>query len=919
MWWVRRAAVAALVTALVAGLVLVAAGLAGGPGPTARAASCPWMDAALSPDARAQMLLDAMTLPDKIAMVHQADPEDTRYGAAGWIPGNPALCIPDLVLNDAGEGVGDQQVGTTAFPAPIAQSASWDTALQYQFGVALGEEAAGKGINVQLAPGIETDRVPMNGRNWEYASEDPFLSGQVGVAEVRGIQSQHVIAVVKHFIANSQETNRMTDSSDVSMRTLEEMYAPQYEAAVQQGGAGAVMCSYNRINGVYSCQNPTTLGILDKQFGFTGFVVSDWGGTHSTVASADAGLDMEMNISPGQYYGSALQTAVQDGQVSMGTLNDMVLRILGSMFRIGLFDHPVAAQPAAYGADVSTAAHVTLARTVSEEGTVLLKNAGNVLPLGGRDKTIALIGLPASPAGAETEYNGNGSGHVPEFGDIPAVSPEQAITTRAAADGDTVVYDDGSSAVAAATAARAANVAIVFAGDSESEGIDRSNLTLTGGVCELTSCTPQPYDQNALISAVAAANPNTVVVLDTGGPVLMPWVDSIKGLFEAWYPGQEDGNAIAALLFGDVDPSGRLPETFPAAESDIPEQSAAQWPGVNVPGDTVGPHSTYSEGLLVGYRWYDANHITPLFPFGFGLDYTTFGYSGMTLRATSAGGSVATATIRVANTGTRTGADVPQLYVEDPPSTGEPPRQLEGYGRVNLAPGAAATVSLPLDARSLSWWNSATQAWTVSAGCYTVAVGSDERDIAAQEVLAVNGAHCPGAAASITVGSPSAPYSCYDPSGRLAGTTLGPVSLGTRRAAARHRFGTLQRRGRRYMDFFCTGHNGIRIGYPSPRLLRSVSRAKRHRVAGRSVLILTSSRHFALRGIRPGARLAAVARRVRVSRPFVVGRNRWYLLAAGRARGVLKVRHGEVQEIGIAERALTRSSAADRRFLRSFS
>jgi beta-glucosidase len=650
--------------------VLVAIGLLGGPSAAARASSCPWMNASLSSGARAEMLLGAMTLAEKIAMVHQSYPQDFHYGTAGWIPANTSLCVPDLTLNDAGEGVGDQQVGATAFPAPIAQAASWDTSLQYQFGAALGQEAAGKGINVQLAPGIETDRVPMNGRNWEYTSEDPYLSGQVGAAEVQGIQSQHVIAVVKHFIANSQETNRMTDSSDVSERTLEEIYAPQYETAVKQGGAGAVMCSYNRINGVYACENPSTLGILDDQFGFTGFVVSDWGGTHSTVASAKAGLDMEMSTAPGTYYGSALQTAVQDGQVPMGTLNDMVLRILRPMFRIGLFDHPVAAQPGAFAANVSTAEHVALARTISEAGTVLLKNQNGVLPITGSGKTIAVIGQPAGPAGAENEYNGVGSGHVPEFGDIPVISPEQGITQRAAANGDAVVYADGTATVDAVAAAKAASVAIVFAGDSESEGIDRPDLTLTGGLCELTTCTPQPYDQNALISAVAASNPNTIVVLDTGGPVLMPWQGSIKGLFEAWYPGQEDGNAIAALLFGDVDPSGRLTETFPASQSDIPEQGPAQWPGVTVPGDSVGPHSQYSEGLLVGYRWYDVKRITPLFPFGFGLDYTSFQYSGMTLQATKTGGNVARASIRVTNTGQRAGADVPQMYIEDPTSTG---------------------------------------------------------------------------------------------------------------------------------------------------------------------------------------------------------------------------------------------------------
>jgi beta-glucosidase len=910
----RSLRLSGLVIALVTAAVIAAGG------GTAQAASCPWMNTALSSDARAEMLLGAMSLPDKIAMVHQAYPEDTRYGAAGWIPANASLCIPDLVLNDAGEGVGDQQVGATAFPAPIAQASSWDPALQFQMGAALGQEAAGKGINVQLAPGIETDRVPMNGRNWEYASEDPYLSGQVGSAEVQGIQSQHVIAVVKHYIANSQETDRMTDSSDLSERTLEEIYAPQYETAVKQGGAGAVMCSYNRINSVYACQNPSTLGILDDQFGFTGFVVSDWGGTHSTVASAKAGLDMEMNISPGTYFGSALQTAVQDGQVPVATLNDMVLRILRSMFRIGLFDYPVAAQPAAFAANVSTPAHVALARTISEAGTVLLKNQDGILPITGSGKTIAVIGQPAGVAGAENEYNGEGSGHVPEFGDIPAVSPQQGITTRAATNGDAVIYADGTATVDAVAAAKLASVAIVFAGDTDSEGIDRSNLTLTGGVCEIVTCTPQPYDQNALISAVAAANPNTIVVLDTGGPVLMPWVNSVKGLFEAWYPGQEDGDAIAALVFGDVDPSGRLTETFPAAQSDIPEQSAAQWPGVTEAGDSVGPHSQYSEGLLVGYRWYDAKGIRPLFPFGFGLDYTTFGYSGMTLRATSTAGNVAQASVQLTNTGTRAGADTPQMYIEDPTSTGEPPRQLKGFAHVSLSPGASTTVDLPLDARALSWWNPSTHTWTVSPGCYTVAIGHDERDIAAQQVLAVDGAHCAGAAASVTVasGSDTVPYSCYSPSGSLTGTQLGPLRLGMLRRTVRGHFVDRPRRSRSDMDFFCAGRRGVRAGYPSATLLRSLSRSQRRSDSRRAVLILTANHYFALRGARPDTRLAKVARRLHVGQPFVVGLNRWYLFADGTARGVFKVRRGTIQEVGIASRSLTSTRAKTRRFIRSF-
>jgi beta-glucosidase len=692
---------------------------------SANAASCPWMNSSMPASARAQMLLDVMPLADKVAMTYQRYPLDVRYGAAGWIPAIPSLCIPDLVMNDAGQGVGDAQIGTTAFPAPISQAASWDPSLQHEFGVALGQEAWGKGIDVQLAPGIETDRVAMNGRNWEYMSEDPFLSGQGAVAEVRGVQSQHVIVTLKHFIANSQETHRgsggPTDSSDLDTRTLEEIYAPQYDVAIHQGGAMGVMCSYNRINGVYACENPQTLaGLLDRQFGFQGFVVSDWGATHSTVASAKAGLDIEMNVQPGTYFGPALEHAVQAGQVPITTLNDMVLRILRAMFGVGVFDHPPAPQPAAFLARVSTPAHVALARRIAEEGTVLLKNQDAILPITGPHRTIALIGTDAGPVGAETVYNGNGSGHVPEIGNVSVVSPLQAITQRAAAAGDKVLYADGTAGLDAVLAAKSANVAVVVVGDSESEGVDRANLTLTGGVCELVVCLPQLSDQNALIARVAAANPNTVVVLDTGGPVLMPWLSSVKGLFEAWYPGQQDGNALASLLFGDVNPSGHLPETFPTAQSALPIRSSSQWPGVSTPGDSVGPHSTYSERLLVGYRWYDATGTKPLFPFGYGLSYTSFRFSKLRVSTSRRGAAV---TFTLTNTGPRLGADVAQVYVGDPAATGEPPRQLKGDQRITLLPGGSQRVTIRLDEISFAHWSNHAATWVVTRGRYGIFVG----------------------------------------------------------------------------------------------------------------------------------------------------------------------------------------------------
>jgi beta-glucosidase len=717
-----RAAAIALAVAMAAGFT--SAGAA-----QAQSASCPWMNTSLSPSARAQMLLNAMSLADKVSMTSQQLPLDGHYGAAGYIAAIPSLCIPDLVFNDAGDGVGDGQTGTTAFPAPIAQASTWDPSLAYQFGQALGQEAWEKGIDVQLAPGIETDRLPMNGRNWEYMSEDPYYAGQAGAAEVRGIQSEHVIVTLKHFIANSQETDRMTDSADMSQRTLEEMYAPQYDVAIHQGGAMGVMCSYNRINSVYSCQNPQTLKqLLDTQFGFTGMVVSDWGAAHSTVPSADNGLDIEMNIEPGTYFGSALESAVESGQVSTSTLNGMVLRILRAMFAVGVFDHPPAAQPGAFTSNVSTPAHQTLARQISEEGSVLLKNDDGILPLTGKDKTIALIGFDAGPAGANLVYNAEGSGRVPEIGTEPnIVSPLAGMTARAGDSGDTVVYADGSDQLSAIAAAKAASVAVVVVGNSESEGVDEPNLEFNGDTCNLSgACTPPTIAPNTLVEDVESANPNTVVVLDTGDPVLMPWLAKAKALLEAWYPGMQDGNALAALLFGDVDPSGHLTETWPASETAMPIHTAAQWPGVTEAKDSVGPHSIYSEGLLVGYRWFQAEHVTPLFPFGFGLSYTTFAFTKLRLRS---GRRSVTASFTMTNTGQRAGADVAQVYIGDPRAAGEPPRQLKGFERLTLKPGQTQKVTISLPEVAFSHWGNAARTWVVTRGRYTVYVGDSSASL----------------------------------------------------------------------------------------------------------------------------------------------------------------------------------------------
>ena len=730
---------------LLAGVLALAGGMASVSG-QASAASCPWMNTQQSPAQRATALLGAMSLSDKIQMVTgegEFNPTTANPGAAGNIAANPALCIPALVLNDATAGVGDQQQLTTAFPDSIALASAWDPGLAQQYGAVLGREAFAKGVNVMLGPGVDIARNPLNGRNFEYAGEDPYLAGQAAAAIIRGIQSQHVIATVKHYALNDQETDRTTDSSDASERTVEEIDLPAFDAAVK-AGVGSVMCSYNRINGVYACENPSMLhGVLDSQFGFSGFVMSDWGANHSTVASANAGMDMEM---PGgvsnnpEYYGPALQTAVQAGQVSTATLNQMVYRILYTMFRVGLFDNVPAEGAQAAATPATTSGSLATATTAAEEGTVLLKNAGAVLPLGGPGKRIALIG-PAAGAGATLAEQGYGSGHVPEFSYQPGVvSPLQSITSRAAQAGDVVSYADGDVTDDAVAAAGAADVAVVFAGDAEIEGADRPDLDAHSGTCSFvdfaspTSCTYSPLDQNALVSAVAAANPHTIAVIQSGGPIAMPWVGQVQGILENWFPGQVDGDAIAPILFGDVDPSGRLPVTFPVKLSDDLLQTPAQYPGVTEAGDTVGPHSSYSEGLLVGYRWYDAKNITPLFPFGYGLSYTTFGYSKIAVTRTGAGASV---TFTVTNTGSRAGAEVAQVYVGDPAAVGEPPKQLKGFGRVSLNPGRSATVTVPLDAMSFAHWDTSKHAWAVSAGTYEVTVGGSSRDIAGQGSVAL--------------------------------------------------------------------------------------------------------------------------------------------------------------------------------------
>jgi beta-glucosidase len=730
-----RIAATALVVA--AGVLPLSAGAAHSP--AAASAACPWLNAHQSPARRTAELMAKMTLADKIAQVSgSAYSDQTNHGAAGIISANSRLCIPALALNDAGAGMGDQQTQVTAFPDSVAQTASWDRSLAHRYGRALGTEAFTKGINVVLAPGVDIARTPLNGRNFEYAGEDPYLAGQAAAATIRGIQSKHVIATVKHYAANDQETNRMTANSVVNERTLQEIDLPAFRAAVQQGHVGSVMCSYNRLNAVYACQNHALLRrYLNGQMGFSGWVMSDWFATHSTVRSAKAGLDMEMPR--GQYFGDKLKSAVQSHKVPMRVLNQMVHRILFTMFRIGLFNHVPAEGNQAASANASTPASKATAVRVAEEGSVLLKNANHALPLTGHGKTIAVIGDAASPSGAPLASQGYGSGHVPEFSyQAGVVSPFDAIRTRASRNGDTVTYAPSGNAQAAAASAQAADTAVVFINDVETEGADRPDLVAHSGTCSLVSgCHYDNIDQNKLVSAVAAANRHTIVVVQSGGPVVMPWLSKVAGVVENWYPGQVDGNAISPLLFGDVNPSGKLPVTFPRKLSDGPMRSKAQYPGVN---NAKGvPQVHYSEGLLVGYRWYQAKHIAPLFPFGYGLSYTSFRFESLHLHRTP-GGAVVTA--RITNTGHRAGAEIAQLYVHQPARTGEPPRQLKAFQRVFLRPGRSATVRMVLGRSAFAHWSTSAHAWQVARGCYGIGVGPSSAHLPLHAGLPRAGGSC---------------------------------------------------------------------------------------------------------------------------------------------------------------------------------
>ncbi len=609
-------------------------------------------------------------------------------------------------------------VPATAFPASVALAATWNPDLVQQVGRNIGQEARILNKDMLLAPCVNIQRTPQGGRNFESYSEDPYLASRMAVAFIKGVQSQGVIASVKHFAANNQEHDRNTVNVKVDERVLYEIYFPAFKAAVQEAGVWAVMSAYNKLNGAWCSENPHLLtDILKNQWGFKGFVLSDWSAVHTTLETANAGLDLEM---PRDKFLTVqlLLPLITSGQVKEATIDDKIRRILRAMFSMGLFD-----RQESDGGAVDTPEQRAMARLSATQGIVLLKNTDALLPLVPRKiQSIALIGPNARVA----RVGGGGSAAVRP---ADAVSPLDGIRERAGtrfkltyAPGCAMEGEDPENEIPKTRAdmvneavelAAHADVVLLFVGDSagiESEGHDRLTLELPAG-------------QDDLIEAVAETNKNTVVILNAGAPVLMNrWIDRVSAVVNVWFPGEEGGHAIADILFGDANPSGKLPVTFPKEWKDSP--AYGRYPGENGGVD-------YSEGLYVGYRHFDKSNIEPQFPFGHGLSYTTFGYSDLNVTPKEAvPDQPVQVSFNVSNTGSREGAEVVQLYVRDVHCSLErPEKELKAFRRVVLKPGETQTISFTLDNSAMAFYDPAKHDWVTEPGTFEVLVGASSRDI----------------------------------------------------------------------------------------------------------------------------------------------------------------------------------------------
>jgi len=692
----------------------------------------PWMNQSLSPDVRADLVLQEMTLEEKIQLAHgtgwgvmeDAGPVPPRANlGAGFVPGIDRLGIPDINLADSAVGVrmaSRQSRYSTLLPSVIGVASSWDIEAAQLYGAVIGRELRAQGFNMSIGGGVNLTREPRNGRNFEYTGEDPVLAGSMVGNLMKGLQAQHIMGDIKHHALNDQESGKGLLNAIIDRRTMRESDLLAFEIAVQTAKPSGVTCSYNRINGEYACENDYIRNqVLKREFGFKGFVLSDWGATHSTVKAALAGLDMEM---PGDvYFGAALKDAIVRGDVSVARLNDIVHRILRSMFAAGVIDNPPMPRSV-----VDPFRGRDDAQHIAEESIVLLNNVRNALPLAPLLQSIALIGSHADVG----VLSGGGSAQVDSPGGN-AIAPEVEKAQRGEviyfpssplkcihehAPNAKVDYVDGNDIAAAVKLAKAHEVAIVFVNQPMSEGWDAPTLSL-------------PNNQNSLVSAVAAVNPKTIVVLETGGAVSMPWAKDVAGIVEAWYPGIGGAQALANILFGAVNPSAKLPISFTRNEADLPHPDIA---GLNETSNKPF-EMNYTEGAKVGYKWFEAEHKQSLFPFGLGLSYTSFAYSHLQIDEPQRSVS-----FTVENTGGRAGTEIAEVYVKLPAAAGEPFRRLAGWQRIGLIPGESKRTTVTLDPVYLSVFNVDSEKWDLLNGEYQVLVGSSSEVTPLSGSLRVN-------------------------------------------------------------------------------------------------------------------------------------------------------------------------------------
>src|SRR3984885_2531323 len=699
----------------------------------------PWSNSSLSPDERASMVVKEMTLEEKISLLHGTGMAGLSpmsplavesNGGAGYVVGIPRLGVPAIQISDAAYGVrssGENGRYSTALPADVAAAASWDLDAAHEYGALIGRELRAQGYNMTLGGGTNLTREPRNGRTFEYLGEDPVLAGTLVASVMKGLQAEHVLGDIKHYALNDQESGRNAVNVNIDKRAARESDLLAFEIGLQDSDIAAVMCSYNRVDGIYACENKYLLtDLLKKDWNFKGFVLSDWGGTHSVEKASAAGLDHE---EPGWiFFGDELKKAVESGKVPTAEVDDHVHRILRSMFATGVIDDP----PRKGVVDIMGGFEV--AQRIEEQSAVLLKNDHAQLPLNASTiHSIAVIG-PHADVGM---ISGGGSAQVDPPGGNAIMPPGKGQTRwqekiwfptsplktiRAKAPAATVKFDSGADPASAAALAKSSDVALVFVYQWESEGMDLNSLSL-------------PENQDDLIAKVAAANPHTVVVIESGGPVTMPWADRVSGILEAWYAGSRGADAVANILFGDENPTAKLPLTFPKSEADLPHPTIVKPPKVTTEADHQGWKRiaaglpafqvTYDEGVKIGYKWYDAENKPVLFPFGYGLSYTTYAYSNLKVTA----GKNPRVSFTVTNTGDRAGAEIAEVYASLPAAAAEPPKRLVGWSKVKLKPGESKEIAVEVDPKYLSLFNVEQNVWQLIPGDYGFMVGGSSQNL----------------------------------------------------------------------------------------------------------------------------------------------------------------------------------------------